>query len=309
MAKTVIVIAGPTAIGKTSLAIRLAQHYQTEIISADSRQFYREMKIGTAKPSAEELKAVKHYFINTLSVSDTFTVGDFEKQSLDLLDALFKKHDHVIVAGGSGLFINAIVRGFDELPQSSPKVRHHLNQLYSEKGIEYLQEKLKQVDPAFYLEVDIHNPQRLIRALEVYEVTGKPFSEFRNKAQKKRPFNIIEIGLNTDRKTLYDRINTRVDAMITDGLVREVEGLQPFRQLNALNTVGYAELFNYFDGNSSLEQAIEKIKQNTRRFAKRQLTWFNKSENIKWFEPHDFEQIVNYVDSLQKDPEPSEQKN
>ena len=308
MAKSLIVVAGPTAVGKTALAIRLAKYYETEIVSADSRQFYREMDIGTAKPSSEELDAVKHHFINSLSITDAFNVGDYEKESLKLLTRLFKKHDIVIAVGGSGLFISAIINGLDDIPPSSGENRDKLNRLFTEKGISFLQEKLKNTDPVFYKEVDLNNPQRLIRALEVYETTGKPFSKFRKKIQKPRPFNIIQIGLNINREQLYENINNRVDLMIKNGLIQEVKKLSSFRHLNPLNTVGYSELFDYFDGNSTIDEAILKIKQNTRRFAKRQLTWFNKSENIIWFQPEELEGITNYLNSKHLGPEPLEQR-
>lgn len=296
MVKTLIIIAGPTAIGKTALAIRLAGYYKTEIVSADSRQFYKEMAIGTAKPNREELNTVKHHFIDSHSVEDTFTAGDFEKEALKILEYLFSRHDQVIMVGGSGLFINAICNGFDELPVASAQIRQQLNKDLEEQGIEYLQEKLRTSDPVYFSEVDIHNPQRLIRALEVYQTTGKSFSSYRTRARKLRPFNIISIALNTDREQLYDRINLRVDQMIGAGLVDEVKGLFECRHLNALQTVGYSEIFNYLDGECSLEEAIEKIKQNTRRFAKRQITWFKKSDNIKWFDPADYDNILNYLD-------------
>ena len=308
MAKSLIVVAGPTAVGKTALAIRLAKYYETEIVSADSRQFYREMDIGTAKPSSEELDAVKHHFINSLSITDAFNVGDYEKEALKLLTRLFKKHDIVIAVGGSGLFISAIINGLDDIPPSSGENRDKLNRLFTEKGISFLQEKLKNTDPVFYKEVDLNNPQRLIRALEVYETTGKPFSKFRKKIQKPRPFNIIQIGLNINREQLYENINNRVDLMIKNGLIQEVKKLSSFRHLNPLNTVGYSELFDYFDGNSTIDEAILKIKQNTRRFAKRQLTWFNKSENIIWFQPEELEGITNYLNSKHLGPVPLEQR-
>lgn len=308
MAKSLIVVAGPTAVGKTALAIRLAKYYETEIVSADSRQFYREMDIGTAKPSSEELDAVKHHFINSLSITDAFNVGDYEKEALKLLTRLFKKHDIVIAVGGSGLFISAIINGLDDIPPSSGENRDKLNRLFTEKGISFLQEKLKNTDPVFYKEVDLNNPQRLIRALEVYETTGKPFSKFRKKIQKPRPFNIIQIGLNINREQLYENINNRVDLMIKNGLIQEVKKLSSFRHLNPLNTVGYSELFDYFDGNSTIDEAILKIKQNTRRFAKRQLTWFNKSENIIWFQPEELEGIISYLNSELLGPEHVAQK-
>lgn len=280
--KTLIVIAGPTAVGKTAAAIQLASFYKTVIVSADSRQFYREMSIGTAKPSQDELVAVKHYFIDSHSITETFTVGDYEKQCLELLDDLFQTHDKVILVGGSGLFIKAVCEGFDEFPDAKPGVRDGLNKEFEEKGISYLQEKLKIADPQYYEEVDLNNPQRIIRALQVYQSTGKPFSSYRKSKINERPFNIIKLGLNLPREVLYQRINERVDLMIQHGLLEEVKLLLPFRHLNPLNTVGYSELFDYFDGKTDLNSAIELIKQNTRHYAKRQLTWFGKDKEIKW---------------------------
>jgi tRNA dimethylallyltransferase len=281
--KTLIVIAGPTAVGKTAIAVELARKLQTVIISADSRQFYREMTIGTAKPDAKELAAVKHYFVNSHSITENFSVGDFEKQSLGLLAELFKTHDKVVMAGGSGLFIQAVTQGFDDLPVADTTIRQRLNFEYKEKGIQYLQEKLRAADPVYYLQVDLGNPQRLVRALEVFEATGKPFSSYRKAEPKKRSFDSIKIGLDLPREVLYERINKRVDLMTGNGLVAEVRSLLPYRHLNTLNTVGYSELFDYFDGNIDLDTAISLIKQNTRRFAKRQLTWFRKDKEIKWY--------------------------
>lgn len=280
--KKLIVIAGPTAVGKTAAAIKLAQQLKTEIISADSRQFYREMSIGTAKPNAEELAQAKHHFIDSHSITENFTVGDFEKQALELLDELFKTHDQVIMVGGSGLFIQAVIQGFDDLPTADPEIREKLNLELAEKGIENLQDKLQEADPDYYNQVDLNNPQRLIRALEVFEATGKPFSSFRKAAINKRPFESIKIALNLPREELYDRINKRVDIMVEQGLIEEVRSLMPYKHLNALNTVGYSELFDYFDGKTDLHTAINLIKQNTRRFAKRQLTWFRKDQEMKW---------------------------
>jgi tRNA dimethylallyltransferase len=281
-AKKLIVIAGPTAVGKTAISIKLAQELKTEIISADSRQFYREMSIGTAKPNTEELSLAKHHFIDSNSITDNFTVGDFEKQALILLDELFRTHNYVIITGGSGLFIQAVTQGFDELPVAGPIIRTRLNQELTENGIQYLQEKLKTADPIYYSQVDLNNPQRLIRALEVFEATGKPFSFYRKASINKRPFESIKIVLNLPREVLYERINQRVDVMISQGLVEEVRSLLQQRHLNALNTVGYSEMFDYFDGKTDLDTAISLIKQNTRRFAKRQLTWFRKDKEIKW---------------------------
>lgn len=298
MSKTLIIIAGPTAIGKTGLAISLAKHFRTEIISADSRQFYREMNIGTAKPSEAELKEVKHHLINSHSVLDQFNAGDFEKESIELINKLFLDHDKLIMAGGSGLFINAVCNGFDQLPVASEEIRDQLNKLFAENGIEFIQERLKKIDPVYYEEVDIFNPQRIIRALEVFESSGETFSSLRTNFKKQRPFNIVKIGLNTDRNILYERINLRVDQMIKDGLIEEVEALKSYRHLNPLNTVGYSEIFDYMDGKSTREEAIDKIKQNTRRFAKRQITWFKKSEDIKWFKPDELESIIQHLHSI-----------
>ena len=298
MSKTLIIIAGPTAIRKTSLAISLAKHFKTEIISADSRQFYREMNIGTAKPSEVELKEVKHHLINSHSILDQFNAGDFEKESIELINKLFLDHDQVIMAGGSGLFINAVSHGFDQLPIASEEIRTYFNTILEEKGIKFLQDRLKKIDPVYYNEVDIFNPQRVIRALEVFESSGKTFSSLRTNIKKQRPFNIVKIGLNTDRHILYERINRRVDQMIKEGLIEEVDGLKSYRHLNPLNTVGYSEILNYLDGKSNREEAIEKIKQNTRRFAKRQLTWFKKSEDIKWYKPDELEPIIQYLNSI-----------
>jgi tRNA dimethylallyltransferase len=294
--KTLIVIAGPTASGKTALAIQLANHYQTAILSADSRQFYREMSIGTAKPDSTELAAAPHYFINSHSITEQFNVGDFEQEGLQLLNQLFRTHDVVIMAGGSGLYIRAICEGFDELPKFNPAVRDELNRRYAEEGIRSLQQQLQQADPAYYAQVDIQNPQRLIRALEVIESTGQPFSSFRKAEFKERPFNIIKLAIDLPREVLYDRINHRVDLMMHAGLLEEVKQLLPYRQLNALNTVGYTELFDYLDGKIDLATAIDQIKQNTRRFAKRQLTWFRRDHEIQWIKPGDMEGLTTYLD-------------
>jgi tRNA dimethylallyltransferase len=309
MSKILIVIAGPTAAGKTAQAIQIAKHFKTEIISADSRQFYREMSIGTAKPSKEELAAVRHHLIDSHSIKDFFSVGDFEKEVINLLKELFKTHEQVVLVGGSGLFINAVCNGFDELPVASKGTRSRLNRLLDEKGIEHLQEKLKKADPVYYAEVDIHNPQRLIRALEVFETSGKPFSSFRTNIPKKRNFNIIKLAISPNRGKLYEQINLRVDQMLENGLLKEVEGLKEYRHLNALNTVGYSEVFEYFDGKLSEEEAIDKIKQNTRRFAKRQITWFKKSEDIKWFDPQESGSIFNYLDDVISSLRNGDQKN
>jgi len=293
--KTLIVIVGPTAIGKTALAIDIAQHFQTEIISADSRQFFKEMSIGTAKPSAEELARAQHHFINSHSIHDEVSVGSFEKEAILLLNQLYNKHAILIMAGGSGLYINAVLYGFDELPTIEDSIREKLNHRLVQDGLATLQEELKSVDPLYYAEVDIHNPQRVIRALEVFYSSGKPFSSFRKGALQSRDFKTILIGLNTEREELYQRINLRVDLMLKEGLINEVKSLQAYKHLNSLNTVGYSEIFKALDGETSIEQAVNLIKQNTRRFAKRQLTWFRKLEGINWFKPDEKEKIISFI--------------
>ncbi|HTK19423.1 MAG TPA: tRNA (adenosine(37)-N6)-dimethylallyltransferase MiaA [Mucilaginibacter sp.] len=285
--KKLIVIAGPTAVGKTAAAIKLAQQLKTEIISADSRQFYREMSIGTAKPDAAELAQAKHHFIDSHSITENFTVGNFEKEALQLLDELFKTCDKVIMVGGSGLFIQAVTQGFDDLPTADPEIREELNRELAKNGIERLQQKLKEADLNYYNQVDLNNPQRLIRALEVFEATGKPFSSYRKATINTRPFESIKIVLDLPREELYNRINQRVDMMVEQGLIEEVRSLLPYRHLNALNTVGYTELFDHFDGKTDLLTAIDLIKQSTRRFAKRQLTWFRKDKDMKWIRADD----------------------
>jgi tRNA dimethylallyltransferase len=290
--KTLIVIAGPTASGKTTVGIQLARQLHTEIISADSRQFYREMAIGTAKPTPAELAQAPHHFINSHSIGDSFNVGDFEQQGLALLTELFKTHNQVVMVGGSGLYVKAICEGFDQLPDVDLAVRERLNTEYENNGIEHLQQKLKLADPDYYQQVDLSNPQRLVRALEVFESSGQPFSSFRKADLRQRPFNILKIGLAWPREQLYERINLRVDIMIAEGLLQEVQALLPYRHLNALNTVGYTEIFNYLDGQTDLPTAIALIKQNTRRFAKRQMTWFNRDTQMHWMQLGQVDEFV-----------------
>ena len=293
--KTLISIVGPTAIGKTALAIELAQHFDTEIISADSRQFFKEMAIGTAKPDAGELAAAKHHFIDSHSVSQLFSTGDFEIEGLNTLDQILKKHNLAIMVGGSGLYVNALINGLDEMPDIDLAIRERLNKQFEEEGLSSIQKQLATLDPEYFAKVDQQNPQRMIRGLEVFLSTGQKLSSMLSATKKERPFNIIKIGLNTDRAMLYDRINRRVDKMIADGLVEEVKSLIPFKKYNALNTVGYSELFDYLDGKLSFEDAVSAIKQNTRRFAKRQLTWFRRDEEINWFEPIEKERVINFI--------------
>lgn len=281
-AKTLIVVLGPTGIGKTGLAIKLAQHYQTSIISADSRQFYKEMSIGTAVPTKEELQAVTHYFIQHKSIVESYTVGDFERETLAVLHDLFAANDIVLMAGGSGLYIDAVVRGLDTFPPIDPEVRNTLNKKLEEFGLPILKAQLKELDPIYAAKVDLFNPQRVIRALEVCLSSGKPYSAFLNKNKAARPFKTIMLGMEAPRNIVYQRINTRVDTMMAEGLLNEVKGLIEHKHLNALQTVGYKELFRYLDGDCSLDDAVDEIKKNTRRFAKRQGTWFRRTQDIVW---------------------------
>ena len=278
-----ICVVGPTAIGKTALSIQLAKYFSTEILSADSRQFYKEMRIGTAVPSNKEITAVTHHFIQNKSIFEAYSVGDFERDAMALLKVLFQKHKIVIMVGGSGLYVDAVVNGLDNFPEVSGEIRENLIKEFEEKGLEPLQEELKKVDPTYYNEVDIQNHQRVIRALEIYRGSGERFSSFRKKKKMNRPFNTLFIGLQAEREVVYNRINERVDLMMNEGLLEEAKRLFLHRDLNALQTVGYRELFDFFDGIIPLEEAISEIKKNTRRFSKRQLTWFKKNNNILWF--------------------------
>ncbi len=298
--KYLIVIIGPTAVGKTSISIQIANHFQTEIISADSRQFYKQTTIGTAKPSDEELKLIPHHFINSLSIEQEYTAAQFEKEAIDCIKEIHKKNKIAIMAGGSGLFVRAVLDGLDNLPSIDPEIRKKLNEDFLKNGIKYLQTELKKLDPEYYLSVDLANPQRIIRALEVSISTGRPYSSYRRGNKKQREFIPIKIGLNLARPELYDRINSRVDQMISYGLVEEAKELYPFRKLNSMQTVGYTEIFDYLEGKFSLETAIENIKQNSRRLAKRQLTWFTKDLEIKWFDGKSSNEIFKFIASQLK---------
>ena len=294
--KYLIIIAGPTASGKTSFGIHLAQKYNGPIISADSRQFYSEMTIGTAKPTTEELAQAKHYFINSLSIEDNYSVGDFEKDGLLLLEDLFQAHDIVLLVGGSGLFIKALCEGLDVFPAIPPAIKEEVESLYQTEGLEVIQKAVQAVDPVFYQKVDTQNPRRLMRALSVYKASGQPFSSFQNKGKKERLFTPIYIQLQVDRNILYERINQRVDLMMEAGQLEEAKALYPKRQLNALQTVGYQELFDYFDGNCTLEEAVAMIKQNSRRYAKRQTTWFKRDQHWFHFHPSEKEAAIQLID-------------
>ena len=293
-----MVITGPTAVGKTSVSIETALHYATEIVSCDSRQMYREMRIGTAVPDAEQLASVPHHFIGNLSVTDYYNISKFEVEALTLLDRLFKKHRVVILTGGSGLYLDALCHGIDDFPAVDSSVREQVEELFCQEGIEGLREHLRELDPTQFGQMDNRNKQRLMKALEVCLQTGMPYSSFLSKTRKARTFDVIRIGLETDRKELYQTINHRVDLMIRDGLLAEAEALYPHRRLNALKTVGYREIFDFMDGKTSLEEAIELIKRNTRHYAKRQLTWFRRSPQMKWFHPSQKEEIIHHIDSF-----------
>ncbi|HZK09116.1 MAG TPA: tRNA (adenosine(37)-N6)-dimethylallyltransferase MiaA [Bacteroidales bacterium] len=291
-----ITIAGPTASNKTKIAIALAQHFNTVILSADSRQFYKELKIGTAAPTAEELATVKHYFAGHLSIHDYYNVSRYEQDVLQLLDELFRKHPIVIMAGGSGLYLDAVCEGIDQLPEPDAALRERINEIYRSQGLVGLQQRLQQLDPEYYEIVDRNNPNRLKRAIEVCLQTGATYTSLRVKKVQPRSFNIIKIGLNLPRAELFDNIHRRTDAMISSGLVEEVRSLLPHRHLNALNTVGYKEIFAFLDGKMTLGEAIDKIKTNTRRYAKRQLTWFQRDTAITWFHPDKVEEMIKFVE-------------
>lgn len=279
-----ISIVGPTAIGKTALSIKLARAFDTEILSADSRQFFREMSIGTAAPSKKELTAATHHFIHHKSIEEDYSVGDFEKEALAKTEELFRKHKLLILVGGSGLYVKSLLEGLDDFPEVDPGIRMKLNEQFEESGLEALKKQLQSLDPEYFKKMDSDNPHRVIRALEICLGTGKAFSSFLNRPKTQRPFKSISIGLTAPREEIYERINLRVDIMMDEGLLEEAQHLYSKRSLNALNTVGYKELFSFFEGRLNLEEAVEEIKKNTRRFAKRQLTWFRKDKNIKWFD-------------------------
>ncbi len=293
-----ITILGPTGIGKTDLTIKIARHFNAEIISSDSRQIYKEMKIGTAVPSDEQLKNVTHHFIGNKSIYDYYNASMFEIEVLDLMENLFKKNKVVCMTGGSGLYIDAVCLGIDDIPTVDEEIRTQLAKRLLDEGIASLRKELKYLDPEYYSQVDLKNPKRILKALEISIQTGKPYSAFLTREKKVRKFNIIKIGLEMKREDLYDRINKRVVIMIHNNLLEEAKSLYPYRNNNALNTVGYKELFNHLEGESSLEEAIELIKRNTRRYARRQITWFNRYKDIKWFHPDMSQEIIQYIDKI-----------
>lgn len=286
---------GATAVGKTDLTIRLAQELDTAIISADSRQFFEEMQIGTARPTRAEMQNVPHYLLGHISITQNYTASDFEQEALGVLERLFENKEIVILTGGSGLYVKVLCEGIDPMPAVAPHWREKVQQAYQEKGLAFLQEELARLDAAYFAEVDIQNPQRLMRALEICWATGKPFSSFRQGTKQERPFQILKIGLERPRQELYERINRRVDIMLEQGLLEEAKKLLPYKSHNALQTVGYKEIFDFLEGKQSWEETIRLIKQNTRHYAKRQMTWFKKDTTIQWFHPEDYQEIRNFI--------------
>lgn len=294
--KHLIVIVGPTAIGKTALSIQLAHFFNCHVLSADSRQFFKELSIGTAKVTHEEMEGVPHHFVGHISITDEYNAGKFEQDAIYKLEELYQTQNVAILAGGSGLYVNAVCQGIDDIPKDA-SIREQLQKELDEKGIEALQEELKKLDPEHYAKMNLLNPQRLIRALEVCRVSGKTYTSFRTDSKKERPFKVIKIGLTADREIMYDNINKRVHIMMENGLLDEVKSVHSQKDLNALNTVGYKELFAYLDGEFTLEEAIAQIQQNTRRFAKRQMTWFRSDESTKWFDISEKDAIIPYLKS------------
>ena len=294
-AKTLIVITGPTAVGKTALCLDIAQHFGIPIINADSRQIYKELKIGTASPTIEQMRRVPHYFVGSLSLHDYYSASLFEQQVLEILQREFEHSDYALLTGGSMMYIDAVCNGIDDIPTVDDATREALKARLSSEGLEPLVEELRRLDPEYYEIVDKQNPRRVVHGLEICLMTGKTYTSFRKREKKERPFRIVKIGLNRDREELYNRINQRVDQMMTDGLLDEAQRLYPMRHMNALNTVGYKEMFAYIDGTWTLEEAVERIKGNTRRYARKQLTWYKKDEQIRWFHPDEIEQIYSYI--------------
>lgn len=296
MPRLLVVLSGPTAVGKTATAVSIARQFSTIILSADSRQFYKEIPIGTAQPSAEELKTVPHFFVADRPISDPLDAGSYSKEARNLLEEKFQEHEIIVLAGGSGLYSDAVLNGFDELPQNDELIRQSLKETLREKGIAALQEELQQLDPVYFAQVDQHNPSRLMRAIEVCRISGKPYSDLRSGKKDDPGFNVVKIGLEIPRDELYERINQRVDQMLAAGLEAEAKAVYPFRQAGALQTVGYKELFDYFDGKTDLPRAVELIKQHTRNYAKRQMTWWRRDPEIQWFHPNDLAGIIRAIE-------------
>jgi tRNA dimethylallyltransferase len=300
MGKTLVILAGPTGVGKTACGIELAKHFNTEIISADSRQIYRETSIGTAVPSAQEMQRVKHHFIQTASLSNPYHASRYEQEVMELLGVLFESNDLILMVGGSGLYIDAVCHGIDDLPAADPELRSRLLDQFEKKGLEPLVERLKELDPESFERVDLKNHMRVLKALEVSIQTGKPYSSFLSATQKERPFRILRIALDLEREVLYDRINNRVDIMMEAGLLGEVKGLVPLKELTAMKTVGYRELFRYLDGEATLVEAVDLIKRNTRKFSRKQITWFRKENRYQWFLPGQTGEMIAWIEEQLK---------
>lgn len=300
---TLIIVLGPTGVGKSDISIQLAKHYHTEIVSADSRQFFQELTIGTAVPSSDDLNEIKHHFIQNKSIHHYYNVSEYETEALQLIQELHKKINPIILTGGSMLYLDTICNGIDDIPTVDPEIRDEVIRWYEENGIEALRQRLQEVDPEYYQIVDQNNPKRMLHAVEVCQMTGKTFTSFRTRTVKERPFRIIKIGINQDRKVLYDRINERVLRMMDLGLLEEARSVYPYRSLNSLNTVGYKELFPYFDGSCTLAEAVDLIQRNTRKYARKQLTWFRRDQQIKWFEPNQIDEIIKYIDQTMNENE------
>lgn len=295
-AKTLLVLIGPTGVGKTELSLRLAERFQTDIISSDSRQLYADLKIGTAAPTLEQLARVPHHFVGTLQLTDYYSAAQYETEVMKLLSVLFQEKDIVILTGGSMMYVDAVCKGIDDIPTVDEETRTLMKQRYEEEGLDNLCAELKLLDPEYYKIVDLKNPKRVVHALEICYMTGRTYTSFRTRSAKERPFNILKIGLTRDREELYERINRRVDMMIEDGLLEEAKVVYPYKHLNSLNTVGYKEIFNYLDGEWELSFAIEKIKQNSRIYSRKQMTWFKRDEEIVWFHPEQEKEILNYIE-------------
>ena len=301
MKKTLIVITGPTAVGKTALCLEIAKHFDIPIINADSRQIYKELRIGTASPTSEQMQQVPHFFVGSLSLNDYYSASLFEQQVLECLEQQFQTNDYALLSGGSMMYIDAVCDGIDDIPTIDDETRELMKQRLAEEGLEALVEELKRLDPEYYEIVDRQNPRRVVHALEICTMTGKTYTSFRKREKRQRPFRIIKIGLNRPREELYQRINQRVDEMMQQGLLEEAKSLYPMRQMNALNTVGYKELFDYLEGRWPLEEAVERIKGNTRRYARKQLTWYKKDPQIHWFHPQETEQIISYITNYERE--------
>lgn len=294
--KCLIIILGPTGVGKTELSLHIAEHFNSPIISSDSRQLYKDLIIGTAAPTSEQLSRVKHYMVGKLSLNDYYSASNFEEDVINLLNKLYQTHEVVVMTGGSMMYIDAVTKGIDDIPTVTQEVREEIYKQYNAEGLAPILEELKQIDPEHYAIVDHNNYKRVIHALEICRMTGRPYSSFRTNSRKVRPFKIIQIGLNRDRDELYNRINQRVDQMMSNGFLDEARKVYPFRELNSLNTVGYKELFKYLEGIWTLNFAVDKIKRNTRVYARKQITWFKRDDSIKWFHPNDEKEIISYLD-------------